>query len=139
MNEVEIANALACTPTFMGVLAKDELNKIKKFGSYIMNFDDSKSGGSHWLGLYLKEREMFYFDSYGVSCPTYIIDFASKRNISSIVYNNLQLQSVESKQCGNFCVEFCKTIDRYGANKQSFHDFVTATNNTKTKRRVRRR
>ena len=41
------------------------LKKIKD-GAYIINLDEYADTGIHWIALFCKKNEIFYFDSLGV-------------------------------------------------------------------------
>src|SRR5690349_18311548 len=108
MDEIQISNALINYLNYHGVMARDELHHIKKFGSYIINLDFANNPGNHWVSLSITKDKLFYFDSYGVSCPSFISEFAISRNISQIYFNNISLQKYDEKNCGKYSVEFCK-------------------------------
>ena len=40
--------------------------KKSKDGSYIINLDEYADVGTHWIALFSKKNEIFYFDSFGV-------------------------------------------------------------------------
>ena len=52
-------------PKFNGVYSRNNLRKIKD-GVYVINIDDYKSIGAHWIALYLNVNNTVYFDSFGV-------------------------------------------------------------------------
>ena len=52
-------------PKFNGVYSRNNLRKIKD-GAYVINIDDYKSIGAHWIALYLNVNNIVYFDSFGV-------------------------------------------------------------------------
>ena len=39
--------------------------KIKD-GAYVINLDEHKDTGTHWIALFCKKNEIVYFDSFGV-------------------------------------------------------------------------
>ena len=57
--------------TFNGVYSRNNLSKIKD-GEYIINLDEYKSIGTHWIALYGNDNNVTYFDIFGVN--------SSKRN-----------------------------------------------------------
>ena len=57
--------------TFNGVYSRNNLSKIKD-GEYIINLDEYKSIGTHWIALYGNDNNVTYFNSFGVN--------SSKRN-----------------------------------------------------------
>ena len=50
---------------FNGVYSRNNLPKIKD-GAYIINLDEYESIGTHWIGLYVNDNKVTYFDSFGV-------------------------------------------------------------------------
>ena len=52
-------------PRFIGVYSRDNLpNKIKD-GAYFINFDEYYDIGTHWIALYINNKTVTYFDSFG--------------------------------------------------------------------------
>ena len=52
-------------PKFDGVYSRNNFSKIKD-GAYIINLDEYKSIGTHWIALYLNDKNLTYFDCFGV-------------------------------------------------------------------------
>ena len=48
-----------------GVYSRNNLPKIKD-GAYVINLDEYKSIGAHWIVLYLNGFSITHFDSFGV-------------------------------------------------------------------------
>ena len=38
----------------------------KENEAYVINLDEFKDTGTHWIALYVKKKEVTYFDSFGV-------------------------------------------------------------------------
>ena len=77
-------------------------NKIKK-GAYVINLDEYKNTGTHWVSLFVKPKYTVYFDSFGVEhIPKEINKFI--RN--DIKINIFRIQAYDSIMCGYFCIEF---------------------------------
>ena len=53
-------------PKFNGVYSRDSLPKKLKHGCYVVNLDEYKNIGTHWIAPYVKDNEIIYFDSFGV-------------------------------------------------------------------------
>ena len=45
--------------------SRNNLPKIKG-GAYVINLDEFKSIGIHWIALYVNAENVTYFDSFGV-------------------------------------------------------------------------
>ena len=52
-------------PKFNGYYSSNNLPKIKD-GACVINLDDFKSIGTHWIALYVNGNNIIYFDSFGV-------------------------------------------------------------------------
>ena len=76
------------------------LPKIK-VGAYVINLDEYKSIGTHWIALYVNGNnkkvccDAIYFDSFGVEHITKVIKkFIGNKNI---ITNNYRIQTYDSK------------------------------------------
>ena len=89
---------------FNGVYSRDDLPaKIKK-GAYVINLDEYEDAGTHWIALYVKNKIIVYFDSFGVEhVPKEIIKFIKNKDI---IGNIFRLQAYDSIMCGYFCIKF---------------------------------
>lgn len=101
----DIDNVYKDNSNYGGFHSKNILpNKIqKKF--YIINMDDfgSGKGGTHWVMVYnIKPYHCVYFDSFGVIPPYDVIKFM-KKSKKKCVYNDIQVQHLNSTACGWFC------------------------------------
>ena len=66
LTNIEINEYYANEPRFNGVYSRNNLpNKIKK-GAYVINLDEYKNTGTHWVSLFVKPKYTVYFDSFGV-------------------------------------------------------------------------
>ena len=87
-------------------------NKIKR-GAYVINLDEYKNTGTHWVSLFVKTNEVIYFDSFGVEhIPKEINKFIDTTKSSSLERNKkikaniFRIQAYDSIMCGYFCIEF---------------------------------
>ena len=51
---------------FNGVYSRDNLPNEIKYGAYVIYLDEYLDIGTHWIGLYVKNKNVKYFDSFGV-------------------------------------------------------------------------
>jgi len=79
----------------------DELDK--NFKSGIINYQSSYQGGTHWTAYYIRGNDFLYFDSFGASPKKEIIAFADHKRI---VFNDGQIQAMDSVLCGWYCIFF---------------------------------
>ena len=91
-------------PRFTGVYSIDNLPDKIKDGVYVINLDEYYDIGTHWIALYVNNKTVTYFDSFGIEhIPKEINKFIGNRNIISNVY---RIQNYDSVMCGYFCIGF---------------------------------
>ena len=66
LTNFEIQKYYENEPRFNGVFSRDNLLKKIKDGAYVINLDEHKDTGTHWVALFCKKNEIVYFDSFGV-------------------------------------------------------------------------
>ena len=111
---------------FNVVFSRDNLPKKIKDGACVINLDEYKNIGTHWIALFCKKNESFYFDSFGVEhIPEEIKEFIGNKNIKANIF---RVQANNSVICGYFCIGFIdfmlagKNVTDY-TNLFSPHDF----------------
>jgi hypothetical protein len=84
---------------------KDELPlKAYKNECGILNLDESKGNGTHWV-CYRKANEIVqYFDSFGNLPPP--LEFISYVKNCEVYYNRNCFQNNDSVICGHLCLLF---------------------------------
>ena len=114
MTNIELSEHYKNEPRFNGVYSRNNLpNKIKK-GAYVINLDEYKNTGTHWVYLFVKTNEVIYFDSFGIEhIPKEINKFTRSEELRSAVGSNkkikaniFRIQAYDSIMCGYFCIEF---------------------------------
>lgn len=83
---------------------KDEIKSIKD-GYYVMNLQNSDQYGSHWLSFLVKNKCVYYCDSFGMPPPKIEWDLFLK-NGYNVYINYQQIQHIDSNLCGWFAVYF---------------------------------
>ena len=53
-------------PRFNGIYSIDNLPDKIKDGAYVVNLDEYSDIGTHWVALYVNNKRVTYFDSFGV-------------------------------------------------------------------------
>lgn len=109
----------------VGVFSKDELPKDRIVGSYYINMQNHDDGdGTHWtLAKIYDENDRddnvrrihkkkskygaLYFDPFGVDMPKEVAEFLSP--FKPIPYNNRQIQSINTSECGWYCL-YCDYV-----------------------------
>ena len=86
-------------PRLNGVFSRDNLPNIIKNGAYVINLDEY-----HWVALYVNDKTIIYFDSFGVEhSPKEIMKFIARKKIITNIY---RIQAYDSIMCGYFCIGF---------------------------------
>ena len=65
LTNFEVQNYYQKEPRFNGVFSRNNLPKIKD-GAYVINLDEFKSIGTHWIALYVNAENVTYYDSFAV-------------------------------------------------------------------------
>ena len=88
---------------FNGVYSRDNLPKQIKDGAYVINLDEHKDTGTHWVALFCKKNEIVYFDSFVVEhIPEEIKKFIGNKNIKANIFR----VQANDLMCGYFCIGF---------------------------------
>ena len=86
------------------VFIQEIIYQINKGGAYVINLDEYKDTGKHWIALFCNRNEIVYFDSFGVEhIPEEIKKFIGNRNIKANIF---RIQANNSVMCGYFCIGF---------------------------------
>ena len=73
-------------------------------GAYVINLDEYSDIGIHWIALYVNNKTVTYFDSFGVKhIPKEIKKIINNKNIISKIF---RIQAYDSVMCGSFCIGF---------------------------------
>ena len=65
LTSFEIQKYYQNEPKFNGVYSRNNLPRIKD-EAYVINLDEFKSKGTHWIALYENVDNIMNFDSFGV-------------------------------------------------------------------------
>ena len=78
-------------------------NNIKN-GAYVINLDEYRDIRTHWVALYINNKTIIYFDSFGVEhIPKEIMKFIGNK---IIITNIFRIQAYDSIMCGYFFIGF---------------------------------
>ena len=73
-------------------------------GAYIIHLNEYSDIGTHWVGLYINNNYVIYFDSFRVE---HILEeikaFIKNKNIKTNIF---RIQAYDSVMCGYFCIGF---------------------------------
>ena len=79
LTNIEMQNYYQNEPKFNGVYWRNNLPKIK-VEAYVINLDEYKSIGTHWIVLYVNDNNVTYFYSFRVEhIPKEIIKLLEKK------------------------------------------------------------
>ena len=95
-------------PRFNGVFSRDNLPNKTKNDAYVINLDEYYDIGTHWVPLYVNNKIVTYFDSFGVEhIPKEIMKFITRKKIITNIY---RIQAYDSIMCGYFCIGFINFV-----------------------------
>lgn len=124
MNSIQIHRSLKDEKVYQGVYPRDMIPPPKAYPcAYIANTDTSKEKGEHWVALHISENGRGeYFDPFGLP-PLHdeFVKFLNKYALNGWTYNNCQVQNLNSRMCGLYCILYIKTK----TNKIPLTKFVT--------------
>ena len=104
LTKFEIQAYYQTEPRFIGVYSRDNLPKKMKDGTYVINLDEYYDIGTHGIALYVNNKTVTYFDSFGIEhIPKEVKKFIGNRNIISNIH---RIQNYDSVMCGYFCIGF---------------------------------
>ena len=105
---------------FKGIYMKDQLPDKLERGSYIINLQSSKEGnGTHWVCLYYTPNYSYYYDSFGFVAPLEV-----QKKIIPYMYNDLEIQDIDSTACGFYCVAFVLYLNKKMNIEKAFMEFI---------------
>ena len=86
------------------MFSRDNLPKKVKDRAYVINLDEQKDVGTHWIALFCNRNKIVYFDSFGAEhIPEEIKEFIGNKNIKARIF---QLQVYNLVMCAYFCIGF---------------------------------
>ena len=92
-----------------GVNSRNNLARIKD-RAYVINLDERKLIGCHWIALHVNDNDVIYFDSFGVEhIPKEIKKFMENKDFITNIYS---IQAYNSIMCGYFCIRFIDFISK---------------------------
>ena len=104
LTNFEIQEYYQNEPRFNGVFSRDNLPNNIKNDAYVINLDKYHDIGTHWVALYVYNKTVTYFDSFGVEhIPREIMKFIARKKIITNIY---RIQTYDSIMCGYFCIGF---------------------------------
>lgn len=86
--------------------------KNSKSGAFILNLEEEGGRGTHWVLLFLENKNLFYYDSLG-NPPTpniylFIDKISELLKIKSLKINKIKYQKENTNSCGYYVLKFLK-------------------------------
>lgn len=93
---------------YLGTFAIDTIPCISKYPScLIINNQTSIQNGQHWIAIFFNSNKTAeFFDSYGNPPIFYGLNYYINKYSSTYIFNHKQVQSINSSNCGYYCVLF---------------------------------
>lgn len=89
---------------------------IKKKLIMVININASSNMG-HWVALIIRNKQCFYYDSYGQPPSQYIANYIIKKcKCSKVMYNTNDVQQLEDVSCGFYCIAFIHHVSQKKTN-----------------------
>lgn len=105
---------------FCGVYAYDQYPIHKQDCTYsIINTDNSRQSGTHWIGVYKKDKTLYIFDSFGRFSKNVLKKFVKthvNEGYKIVDINRTSDQGNNQEDCGLRCITTLLLIKKYGIN-----------------------
>ena len=96
---------------FVGVFPSDKMKRLKNNQMCIINTDDSKHSGTHWLACYRYKNKTWVYDSFDRDVKGFSKFFKMKYNWISA--NTHREQSYNENNCGVRSLAWLIAFDKY--------------------------
>ena len=108
------------SPLFAGVFSRDNLPYLFEDKFYVINLDNKRGDGTHWVVVFNCYRECIYFDSFAVSPPEEVLRRMRKTG-KAMLMNVYRVQALNSINCGFICLYVLDNLLK----KRKFIDILT--------------
>jgi hypothetical protein len=100
---------------FIGVFSSDKIRSLRKNQCCILNLDNSKQPGSHWVALYRYfDGEYYFYDSFGRKIKD-IIPSLSHKIKQKINYDIKDYEQIDTQyNCGSRSISWLICVYDYG-------------------------
>lgn len=96
---------------YRGTYVSNHQPILKQNQCCILNTDDHKSIGTHWIALYMGfDNNIYFYDSFGRQ-PQSLSKYFSNDWIQS--NNNIE-QNINTQMCGQICLSWLMTVYQHG-------------------------
>ena len=138
LTNFEIQEYYQNEPKFNGVFSRDNLpnnnnnnnknnNSNNNNGAYVINLREYRDIGTHWVALYVNNKTIIYFDSFGIEhIPKEIMKFIGNKNIITSIF---RIQAYDSIMCSYFFIGSIKFM--FNGNSLTDYTSLFSPNNFK--------
>jgi len=89
------------------------ISGARRNGSGIVNLDDARSPGIHWVAYAKKDNHVIYFDSFDNLRTSKELMRYFGNDVTKIEYNRTPYRTYNQSICGQLCLQFLRTVDVY--------------------------
>ena len=107
MSNLKIDEILKNNENYIGTFSKDNVPILENNQSAITNLENLNLSGSHRICYKKYANKIFCFDSYAIPFIPDIIKNQYPNH--KFICNIYRMQSIDSNQCGRFCILFVKS------------------------------
>ena len=101
---------------FRGVYPSDKIPKLNMIKKYcILNLDNSKQPGSHWVGLARIKNKTYFYDSFARKSSKIIPKINYSGNGRIIQDTKDKEQDILEESCGQYTIAWLYILNEYGA------------------------
>ena len=127
LTNFEIQEYYQNEPRFNGVFSRNNLPNSIKSAAYVINLDEYRDIGTHWVALYVNNKTVTYFGSFGVEhISKEIMKFINHKNIITSIY---RIQAYDSIMRGYFCIGFINFM--FNGNSLTHYTSLFSSNDLK--------
>lgn len=93
-------------PHFRGVFMRNDMPRSGPLinEAAIVNLDDRRGPGTHWVAYRKNDEKVHYFDSFGnLQPPPNLMNYLG---VGSVMYNYEKYQDYNTYECGHLCLKF---------------------------------
>lgn len=105
LTDIDLKKHAKKVPYFRGVFMRTALPlKPQRKERGIVNLDDARGPGTHWVAYKKDNKKVLYYDPFGdLRPPTELVNYFRG---CQIFYNFEQEQDYNTKVCGHLCLKF---------------------------------
>lgn len=103
---------------FRGIFMRDTLPPlIKEVEVGILYLDSSSGKGTHWVCYSKNNKNIYYFDSFGLDPPLELQEYLKNGEDKKIELSTFQIQEFGTHHCGYYCLLLLKLLDSHAYQK----------------------